>query len=183
MRAILLGFAASAALFTPLGLAMSSPVQVPRTPAKPVAMAVLLPAGSVRTAEAAFPNCPAPAVNGMNVRVVKSAAGSAVTIFVVVQNVGNRAFFSRGDGAKLDVSMGGKSLGTFAIEKLGASEVKFFSVATSMAAGSSPADISAKLVFAAQAPIGPVANTLDCQTSDNSVVRKSQSIQVLLTQG
>jgi len=183
MRAVLLAIAAAIALIEPLGLALSSPA--PQLPTGPRATAtpVSLPAGKVRFTEAAFPNCPAPAVNGINVRAVKTDAGSQMTIFVVVQNVGNRPFFASDDKATLTVAMGERSLGAFPVGKLMASEVKFFSVETTVATDAAPGDIKASLDFGPKALTGPVPNTLDCQTSDNSVTRKSQSIRVVAAQG
>ena len=178
MRAVLLAIAAAIALIEPLGLALSSPVlKAPPAP-NPRATPISIPAGKVRTTEAAFPNCPAPAVNGINVRAVKTDAGSQLTIFVVVQNVGNRPFFASDDKTTLTVAMGDRSLGTFAISKLAASEVKFFSVETTVDAEALPGDIKASLDFGPQAITGAVTNTLDCQVSDNAVTRRGQSIRL-----
>jgi len=177
MRTVLLAVAAAIALVGQLGLALSSPSPHLPAPARTKPVPASIAAGKVRTGEAAFPNCPAPAVNGINVRAVKTTGGSQLTIFVVVQNVGNRTFLPQSDKARLTVTMGGAPLGSFPVGRLGASEVKFFSVETAIAGDAAPGDILAGLDFGPQATIGPVADTQDCQVSDNAVTRKSQSIR------
>lgn len=177
MRAVLLAVSVAIALTGQIGLALSNPTPHLPAPVRIKATPVSIPVGKVRTGEASFPNCPAPAVNGINVRAVKTAAGSQLTIFVVVQNVGNRSFLPQGDKARLTVAMGGTALGSFPVGKLSASEVKFFSVETAIPGDTTPGDILASLDFGAQAAIGPVADTQDCQVSDNAVTRKGQSIR------
>ena len=89
---------------------------------------------------------------------------------MIVQNVGNRAFTTTGNGARLNVTMAGTSLGAFPIGRLGASEVKFFSAETALPPGGQPGDITASLDLDAGAT--------DCQLSDNVVTRKGQSIRL-----
>jgi hypothetical protein len=127
-----------------------------------------------------FPNCPAPAVNGMNIRAVRAEGGTALTVFVVVQNVGRRSFFADSGVATLAVSLGERSLGRFEVKKLSASEVKFFTVEARAATGEKLADLRASLEFRADVPVGRVADTLDCQTTDNQALRKGQSIEASL---
>jgi hypothetical protein len=138
------------------------------------------PAPSRTAGIADFPNCPAPAVNGMNIRAMRGEDGTALTIFVVVQNVGNRAFFADSGVARLTVALGGRSLASFDVRKLSASEVKFFSVEARAQTGERLADISADLTFQGDARIGRVADTLDCQTTDNAVVRRGRAIEASL---
>jgi hypothetical protein len=153
--------------------------------AEPTARAALAPASEPPAAGprqfvADFPNCPAPAVNGMNLRTVKTAGVAQLTVFVVVQNVGQRAFFASPGQATLAVSLGERELGRFDVEKLTASEVRFFSVEAEVPAGANVADLVATLSFSPGARTGKVEGTLDCQTSDNRAVRRGPSIRASL---
>jgi hypothetical protein len=179
MRSIFLAVAASAAISATAGLALSF-----AAPARRDTVVAVPPAPSHQangaTSVVEFPNCPAPAVNGMNIRAVRVDGGTALTIFVVVQNVGNRAFFADGGVATLAVALGERPLGSFEVKKLSASEVKFFTVEVRAEAGEKLADLRASLDFRSDALVGRVADTLDCQTTDNQVVRKGQSIEASL---
>lgn len=185
MRMVLLAVvvAAITVLIGQFGLTVSSAADRTPAPLQTRAIPASLPVARLRAAEAAFPNCPAPAVNGINVRAEKTDHGSQLKIFVVVQNVGTRAFFASDELANLTVSMNGQSLGVFGLGKLSGGEVKFFSVETTLASDVTPGDIVARLDFGANALIGPVSNTLDCQTSDNAVTRKGQSIRFAAIRG
>lgn len=175
MRAVALLVIAAVTLVAPLGLALSKTAPAPKPAARPVATAPLAPSAS---GEAAFPNCPAPAVNGINVRAVAGEGGTRLGVFVIVQNVGNRTFLPRRDAARLHIRHGGETLGTFAVERLGAGEVKFFSVETTVPTGAGPQDIQAALDFADGVRTGAVSGTADCQTSDNLVKRRGESIRM-----
>ncbi len=179
MRSVFLAVAASAAISATAGLAFS----FAGTARKDTVVAV--PPAPSRQADGAasvieFPNCPAPAVNGMNIRAVRAEGGTALTVFVVVQNVGRRSFFADSGVATLAVSLGERSLGRFEVKKLSASEVKFFTVEARAATGEKLADLLASLEFRADVPVGRVADTLDCQTTDNQALRKGQSIEASL---
>jgi hypothetical protein len=176
MRSVFRAVAASVALIATAGFALSfaGPARKDTVVAAPPAPPEQADgAGSVIE----FPNCPAPAVNGMNIRAVRADGGTALTIFVVVQNVGNRAFFADSGAATLVVSLGERSLGRFDLKKLSASEVKFFTVEARAAAGEKLADLRASLDFRADVRVGRVADTLDCQTTDNQALRKGHSIE------
>lgn len=175
MRRSALAFIAAGLILAPAGLALSAGAPEMAQAAMPAARPVAQPAGA-----ADFPNCPAPAVNGMNLRTTRGADGVTVTAFVVVQNVGQRSFFAPGGAARLSVAIGGRSLGSFSVERLSASEVKFFAVEARLASDEAIADLVATLDFADGAPVGRVAETLDCQTSDNRAVRRAPSIRAAL---
>lgn len=174
MRRLALAFIATGALLAPAGLALSA--AAPEQASAPVP----LPPAATPVGAADFPNCPAPAVNGMNLRTVRGPDGVTLTAFVVVQNVGQRSFFAPTGLATLNVSIGGRSLGAFPVERLTASEVKFFAVEARLASDEAIADLVATLDFSAGAPVGRVASTLDCQTSDNRAVRRAPSIRAAL---
>jgi hypothetical protein len=93
---------------------------------------------------------------------------------VVVQNVGNRAFFADTGTATLTIALGERTPGSFELRKLAASEVRFFSVETTIAERTRAGDLVATLAFAPSARVGKV--TLDCQTSDNQAVRTAASL-------
>ena len=180
-RSLALLLAASAALTATAGFALSrSAPSASREPVVMASIAVKAPKSGPTSSVADFPNCPAPAVNGMNIRATKAGKDTALTIFVVVQNVGTRAFFADGGVATLAVAIGDKRIGAFEVKKLSASEVKFFTVQARADAGAKLEDITASLTFKGDARIGRVADTLDCQTTDNQVVRKGQSIEASL---
>ncbi len=179
MRSIFVAVAASAAISATAGFALSF-----AAPARKDTVVAVPPApprqASGATSVVEFPNCPAPAVNGINIRAVRVDGGTTLTIFVVVQNVGNRSFFADGGVATLAVALGERPLGSFEVKKLSASEVKFFTVEARAKAGEKLADLRASLDFRSDARVGRVADTLDCQTTDNQVVRKGQSIEASL---
>jgi hypothetical protein len=179
MRSIFVAVAASAAISATAGFALSF-----AAPARKDTIVAVLPVPSQKVSGATsvveFPNCPAPAVNGMNIRAARVDGGTELTIFVVVQNVGNRSFFAEAGVATLAVALGERPLGNFEVRKLSASEVKFFTVQARAEAGEKLADLKASLGFRADARVGRVADTLDCQTTDNQVVRKGQSIEASL---
>ena len=157
-----------------LGFTLAAPLQTP------IAPVTAKPSSSERSAVDAFPNCPAPAVNGMNIRTTKSPDGYGLTIFVVVQNVGHRAFFADAETAMLRVRIGDRDLGSFPVQQLSASEVKFYSIETTLPQGASVDDLVATLDFSPGAPVGRVENTLDCQTSDNRSIRRGPSLRASL---
>jgi hypothetical protein len=179
MRSFFVAVAASAAISATAGFALSF-----AAPARKDTVVAVPPAppqqASGATSVVEFPNCPAPAVNGINIRAVRVDGGTTLTIFVVVQNVGNRSFFADGGVATLAVALGERPLGSFEVKKLSASEVKFFTVEARAKAGEKLADLRASLDFRSDARVGRVADTLDCQTTDNQVVRKGQSIEASL---
>jgi hypothetical protein len=127
-----------------------------------------------------FPNCPAPAVNGLNLRVSRDADGTRLRAFIVVQNVGNRAFLAPSGDAVVRVTMGDEALGAFAIERLAPSEVRHLAIETLLPPLTEPADITARIDFGAGLPTGKVAATFDCQLSDNAVIRDGASIRATL---
>jgi hypothetical protein len=179
MRFKFLAAAGSVAISVTAALALSSAA----SPRKDTVIAVLpVPSqkGGGATSVVEFPNCPAPAVNGMNIQAVRVDGGTALTIFVVVQNVGNRSFFADGGVATLAVALGERPLGAFEVRKLSASEVKFFTVQARAEAGEKLADLRASLDFRSDARVGRVADSLDCQTTDNQAVREGQSIEASL---
>ena len=179
MRGLAFSFVGSAAILASAGLALapaaSAPVKM-ATLAMPTVSSPATPEASV----AAFPDCPAPAVNGMNIRTTKTPDGFGLTVFVVVQNVGHRAFFADTGSALLTVAIGDRQLGAFPLAKLAASEVRFFSVEAALPSEATRSDLVATLSFAPGARIGRVENSLDCQTSDNRSVRRGQSLQASL---
>jgi hypothetical protein len=179
MRSIFVAVAASAAISATAGFALSF-----AAPARKDTIVAVLPVPSQKVSGATsvveFPNCPAPAVNGMNIQAVRVDGGTALTIFVVVQNVGNRSFFADGGVATLAVALGERPLGAFEVRKLSASEVKFFTVQARAEAGEKLADLRASLDFRSDARVGRVADSLDCQTTDNQAVREGQSIEASL---
>jgi hypothetical protein len=179
MRSLALVLTGSAAISASLGLALAlaAPVagQNGGSAAKPRLAASLRPAG-----EESFPNCPAPAVNGMNIRVTRQGDQAVLTAFVVVQNVGHRAFFADGRPATLTLTLGGRQLGRFVVDRLAASEVRFFSAETRLPLGRVADDLVASLAFDRDVPLGAVPGTQDCQTSDNRAVRRAPSLQASL---
>jgi hypothetical protein len=116
-----------------------------------------------------FPNCPAPAVNGLNLRVSRDADGTRL-----------RAFLAPSGDAVVRVTMGGEALGAFAIERLAPSEVRHLAIETLLPPLTEPADITARIDFGAGLPTGKVAATFDCQLSDNAVIRDGASIRATL---
>jgi hypothetical protein len=179
MRDLALVFAGSAVVSASLGLALAvaAPVQSQNVPVREAASK---PVALRAAGEESFPNCPAPAVNGMNIRVVRQAGEAVLTVFVVVQNVGHRAFFADTKPATLTLAMGGKQLAAFAVDRLGASEVRFFSAETRLPLGRIDDDLVASLAFDPSVPVGAMPGTQDCQTSDNRAVRRAPSLQASL---
>lgn len=129
---------------------------------------------------AVFPNCPAPAVSGLNLRVSREADGTRLRAYIVVQNVGNRAFFAAGGGAILRVTMGDTPLGAVTIDRLSPSEVRHVAVDTLLPPLAEPGDITARIDFEAGLPTGKVAETFDCQLSDNAVIRNGAAVRATL---
>ncbi|MDQ0468134.1 hypothetical protein [Labrys wisconsinensis] len=171
-RPLILALLAVAALVAPIGLALSVASPGPRPPSPPPRSFDML------TGVADFPNCPAPAVNRVSIRATTTANGPALAIFVVVQNIGNRAFYAAPGAATLVVTQGEKVLGSFALERLSASEVKFFSVLGTLAPQAE--DVAAAIRFAPTVPVGRVAGTLDCRIGDNHLRRDGGSIRAAL---
>ena len=100
-------------------------------------------------------------------------SGTSLTVFVVVQNVGNRAFFAESGIATLSVALGERSLGSFEVKKLSAGEVRFFSVGTRANAGEKLADLTARLDFRADARVGARRRLRStARRADNQVVRR-----------
>jgi len=179
MRDLALVFAGSAAVSASLGLALAVAAPVQGQNAQ-IRTATPAPVALRRAGEESFPNCPAPAVNGMNIRVVRQAGEAVLTVFVVVQNVGHRAFFADAKPATLTVAMGGRQLAAFPVDRLAASEVRFFSAETRLPLGQVNDDLVASLAFDASVPVGAMPGTQDCQTSDNRAVRRAPSLQASL---
>jgi len=98
----------------------------------------------------------------------------------VVQNVGQRAFFASPANATVTVALGARPLGSFALQALMPGEVRFFQVEARLGPSDAVEDLVASLDFAAGTPTGPVADTQDCQTSDNRAVRRAPSIEASL---
>jgi len=179
MRGFALSFAVSAGFLASIGLAFSAS---PRLPAqsRPALEAPWKATNLQESGGSAFPYCPAPAVNGMNIRTVKAGDGVGLIVFVVVQNIGHRAFFADAGMATLAVSLGDRRIGTFAVERLVPSEVKFFSLQTGLTPDEADRDLVARLDFAPGVATGRVEDTRDCQTSDNRSIRRGQSIRASL---
>lgn len=114
-----------------------------------------------------FPDCPAPAVNDVSVRQGISDGAPVISVFVVVQNVGNRGFRTAAGGATLEVTLGNQRLETFTVPTLQASEVQHFMVRAAVEPSNLTDKINARLVFSDPSRTGPIADTLDCQTDDN----------------
>ena len=178
-RGFALSFAVSAGILASIGLAF--PAAAPQAAQSRATLSALpAAANGPETGVSAFPNCPAPAVNGMNIRTVKTSAGMGLTVFVVVQNIGHRAFFADAGMATLAVRIGDRTIGTFAVERLAPSEVKFFAVETGLASDEGGRDLVATLAFAPGVATGRVEGTRDCQTTDNISIRRGQSIRASL---
>jgi hypothetical protein len=179
MRGLAFSFVGSAAILASAGLALapaaSAPVKM-ATLAMPTVSSPATPEASV----AAFPDCPAPAVNGMNIRTTKTPDGFGLTVFVVVQNVGHRAFFADAKPATLTLAMGGRQLAAFPVDRLGPSEVRFYAAETRLPLGRVSDDLVATLGFEPSVPVGAAPGTQDCQTSDNRAVRRAPSLQASL---
>jgi hypothetical protein len=179
MRGFAFGFAISASILVPIGLAFSVAAPLPTQRGSTLASPAAAPEAP-QTGVLAFPYCPAPAINGMNVRTVKRSDGAGITVFVVVQNIGHRAFFADAGMANLVVRVGDRTIGTFAVERLAPSEVKFFALESGLAAEETGRDLVATLDFATGVATGRVEDTRDCQTSDNRSVLRGQSIRASL---
>jgi hypothetical protein len=179
MRGFALIVAISAGVLASIGLAFSAAAPLP-TQSRPGFSASPTASKGPETGVSTFPFCPAPAVNGMNIRTVKTSDGVNLTIFVVVQNIGHRAFFANAGMATLAVSIGDRTIGNFPVERLAPSEVKFFAIETGLAPEEAGRDLVATLGFAPGVATGRVEDTRDCQTSDNRSVRRGQSIRASL---
>src|SRR4051794_40001391 len=168
MRRIALGLMGCSAFAAAVGSAIS--LAAPASEVRSTAVARSPSGLAVAAALSDFPRCPAPAINGINIRASRSPDGALITAFVVVQNVGQRAFFAAEGDATVRIALGQRALGSFALQKLMPSEVRFFSVEARLGPADRVEDLVASLDFAATAPTGPVAGTLDCQMSDNRAV-------------
>jgi hypothetical protein len=116
----------------------------------------------------------------MNIRATRTGDGVGLTVFVVVQNIGHRAFFADAGAATLVVTIGDRMIGTFAVERLAPSEIKFFALESGLTPDDMSKDLVATLDFAPGIATGRVEDTRDCQTSDNRSIRRGQSIRASL---
>jgi hypothetical protein len=179
MRALAFALTGSAAILASLGLAFA--VAAPRTAEKPAVVAKPAPLSAARlNAAMAFPNCAAPAVNGMNIRIAREGGLTRLTVFVVVQNVGHRAFFADQKPAILTLNLGARQLSTFTVDRLAPGEVKFFAAETQLEAGPVTEDLVASLDIDGPEALRPAAEPGDCQPSDNRAVRRAPSLQASL---
>ena len=94
---------------------------------------------------------------------------------------GTVPFLPMPESAVLKVAIGDRVLGSFPVDKLAASEVRFFSVEAALPTRGDAVRPRRHLDFAARRRAsGGSSSTLDCQTSDNRSVRRGQSLQASL---
>jgi len=178
MRATLLSLVAATLLIGVVGLPFSASSSLAPAVQRSVVLPPAARTGIEQAKERAFPNCPAPAVEAIRVREDATVAGTRLTVFVIVQNVGNRSFSAGAGVASLQVVLDGRLVRSLDLVRLSPGEVQVFTVQTEGAGHAG--DVAAGLVFAPGARVGAVSDTLDCRTADNALTQRAPALSVPL---